>query len=142
MSTPQSRYEASSGAFPAPERTIGELLTDLTNETGTLIRQEVKLAGAELADKATVAGRQLAFIASGALLGGIGLLLLLQSLVIGLAAYMEMWVSALVVGLAVSAIAAALISKGIATLRGTNLAPRQTIQSIEANKAILEGQSK
>lgn len=142
MSTPQGRYEASSGAYPAPERSIGELLTDLTNETGTLIRQEVKLAGAELADKATVAGRQLAFIAVGALLAVIGLLLLLQSLVIGLSAYMDLWVSALIVGLAVSAIAAALTSKGIATLRGTNLTPQQTIRSIEANKSILEGQSK
>jgi Putative Actinobacterial Holin-X, holin superfamily III len=142
MSTPQSRYEARSGAFPAAERTVGELLADLTNETGTLIRQEVKLAGVELADKAAVAGRQVGFIATGALLGAIGLLLLLQSLVIGLAAYMEMWVSALVVGLAVSATAAALTSKGLATLRSTNLAPRQTIQSIEANKSILEGQSK
>lgn len=140
MSTPFSRVE-SSGAYPTPERSIGELLSDLANETGTLIRQEVKLAGAELAEKASTVGRQVAFIAGGALLGMLGLLLLLQSLVVGLAAYMPLWVSALIVGIAVSALAAGLVSKGIATLRTANLKPVQTIQSLEATKSIVRGQT-
>lgn len=141
MSTPYSRVEAHD-AFPAPEHSIGELLTELTDKTGTLIRQEVKLAGAELTQKATIAGRQLAFIAAGALLAMLGLLLLLQSLVIGLDAYMPLWLSALLVGVAVCAAAAGLASKGIATLRGTNLKPEHTLKSLQTDKNFLQGQAK
>jgi hypothetical protein len=141
MSTPYSRVEARD-AFPTQGPTIGELLTELTDKTGILIRQEVKLAGAELTHKATLAGRQVAFIAAGALLATLGLLLLLQSLVIGLGEYMPLWLSALLVGIAVCAGAAALASKGIATLRGTSLKPEQTLQSLQTDKKFLQGQAK
>jgi len=126
----------------APERSVGELLSDLTNETTTLIRQEFRLATTELTQKATVTARQLAFIAAGALLGTLALLILLQSLVIGLSAYMPLWVSALIVGLVVGAAAGALASKGVTTLRHTDLKPQETMQSIEATKSLVEGQLK
>jgi hypothetical protein len=144
MSTPYGRVDTSLDrtAGQAPERSIGELLADLSNETGMLIRHEVKLASTELTQKATLAGRQLAFVAAAGVLATLGLLLLLQALVVGLSAYMAMWVSALIVGLAVIAIAAALASKGITTLRHTELKPERTLQSMEANKSIVQGQLK
>src|SRR5690349_1268195 len=104
MSSPYPRHAA--GRDPmAQECSVGELLGDLTNETTTLIRQEFRLATTELTHKASVAARQLAMIATGLLLGTLALLLLLQSLVVGLAAYMPLWVSALIVGLVVAAAA-------------------------------------
>jgi hypothetical protein len=128
------------GGAPAPERSIGELLSDLSNETGLLIRQEVRLASAELTQKATLVGRQLAFVAGGGVLAMLGVLLLLQALVVGLSAYMPLWLSALLVGLVVSAVAAGLASKGITTLQHSRLKPEQTLESIEANKSIVRGQ--
>lgn len=141
MSTPYTSVPATPGVA-APERSIGELFSDLSSETGTLIRQEVKLAVTEVGDKAALVGRQVAFIAAGGLLATLGLLLLLEALVIGLDAYMELWVSSLLVGAVVSAIAAALTAKGIATLRHTELKPERTLQSIEDNKSLLQGQTK
>lgn len=134
-------YDSRPGSAGSPERSIGELLADLSKDTGTLLRQEVKLAGAELKSKVAVAGRQFGFVAAAAVLGLLGLLLLLQSLIIGLSAYMPLWVSALVVGLGVLALAAALASKGIAGLRAADLMPRETLQSLEANKSLIQGQA-
>jgi hypothetical protein len=141
MSSPYAREAAGRDPLP-PERSVGELLSDLTNETTTLIRQEFRLATTELTRKASLTARQLAFIAAGLLLGTLALLVLLQSLVIGLAAYMPLWVSALIVGLVVAATAAALATKGITTLQQTDLKPEETIQSIEATKSLVEGQLK
>jgi formylmethanofuran dehydrogenase subunit B len=45
------------------ERSIGDLFSELANETGTLIRQEVSLAQAEMTKKATEAGKNAASIA-------------------------------------------------------------------------------
>ena len=39
------------------DRSIGDLFSELANETGTLIRQEVSLAQAEMTKKATDAGK-------------------------------------------------------------------------------------
>jgi hypothetical protein len=144
MSTVYGHADTSLGRAdaPAPERSIGELFADLGNETGLLIRQELKLASTELTQKASLAGRQLAFVAAGGLLAMLGVLLLLQALVVGMAAYMPLWVSALIVGVVVSAVAAGLASKGITTLQHSELKPTQTLQSIEANKSIVQGQPK
>jgi len=127
---------------PTSERSIGELFADLSNETGLLIRQELKLASTELTQKATMVGRQLAFLGTGGVLASLGGLLLLQALVVGLSAYMPLWVSALLVGLVVSAVAAGLAWKGITTLQHSQLKPEQTLQSIEANKSLVRGQSR
>ena len=84
-------------------------------------------------------GVRLAFVAAAGVLDGAGGLLLLQALVVGLSAYMALWVSALLVGLVVSAVAAGLAWKGITTLQHSQLKPEQTVQSIEANKSLVRG---
>lgn len=141
MNAPYTGVAAAPGAATR-ERTIPELFGDLSNETGTLIRQEVRLAATELGEKARTTGRQVGWIAVGGVLAGLGLLFLLQSLVIGLSAYMELWVSALLVGGVLSVLAAAFVAKGVATLQHTDLKPERTLQSIEDNKMLLRGEAK
>ena len=48
------------------ERSLGELFSELAGETGTLVRQEVALAKAELKDSATKGGK------AAGMLGGAG----------------------------------------------------------------------
>lgn len=124
------------------DRSIGELFTDLANETGTLIRQEIHLASTEMSQKVTFAGRQVAYIAAGLLLGVVSLLALLGALVFGLATVFALWKSALVVGLVAAVIALAVIWKGVATLRDMKLAPRQTLLSIKEDKQWLQQQAR
>ena len=50
------------------ERPIGDLLKQLSQETSTLVRQELDLAKAEMAEKGKKAGLGAGFIGGGALL--------------------------------------------------------------------------
>lgn len=122
----------------AEERSIGDLFTDLAHDTGTLIRQEIKLASTELSQKATFAGRQIVYVAAGLLLGVVSLLTLVGALVLGLATAIALWKSALVVGLVSALIAIAVVWKGAAALRDMKLAPKQTLSSIREDKQWLE----
>jgi hypothetical protein len=131
------------GAGPRPpgqDRSIGELFGDLAAETSTLVRREVQLAATELTNKASYAGKQTALIAVGALLGVASLLSLVAALVIGLDRWLALWLSALLVGLAVGAVAYGVVVKGIAALRKLELKPKHTIESLQENKAWAERQ--
>ena len=48
------------------DRSIGELFAELANESGQLIRQEIALAKVELSEKATIVGRNIAYLVLGA----------------------------------------------------------------------------
>ena len=50
----------------ARERGIGELVKDLASQTSTLVRQEIKLAQAELTERGKVAGRGAGLMAGAA----------------------------------------------------------------------------
>jgi len=128
-------------AAPAPqERSVGELFTELANETSVLIRQEVKLATTEMTQKAQYAARQAAFIGAGALLGVVSLLTLIAALVLGLGTLIALWISALIVGAVVGVIAYVLVQKGVTALRELNLLPKQTIQSLKEDKRWVQQQ--
>jgi hypothetical protein len=132
--------EGSSGGPSRGDRTVAELLGELVDETGTLVRQEVKLATAEMSAKVSYAGRQVAFIAFGALLGVVALLALLAALVLGLATMIALWKSALLVGIVAGIVAALLAFKGVAGLRDMSMLPKQTIKSLKENRQWVEQQ--
>ena len=56
------------------ERSIGELLAQLSQETAELVRREVQLAEVEMTQKAYRAGKNAGFVAAGGALGYAGLL--------------------------------------------------------------------
>jgi hypothetical protein len=119
-------------------RSIGDLLADLRAQSGALIRQEAKLATAEMTHKGAAAARQVALIALGALLGVVSAAALAAALVLGLAAFVSPWLSALLVGAATGVAAYAVVAKGIAGLRAVDLVPTRTIESLQANRDALE----
>jgi len=116
------------------QRSVAELFGDLTIETTTLVRHEVRLATLELSQKAACAAKQALFIAAGATLGTVSLLCLIAALVLGLGTVIPMWVSALVVAVVIGAAAYAMSHNGIATLKAMDPAPKQTVQSIKEGK--------
>ena len=65
-----------------PERSVGELFNELATETSTLVRQEVRLATSELAQKAAHAGRYSQRIAVGAAMALVGLMTLAGAIVL------------------------------------------------------------
>ena len=117
------------------ERSLGDLFSDLSRETTTLVRQEVQLAKAELTQSATEAARGIGMLVAGGAVAYAGLLFLLLAIVFGLIeAGWDPWVSALVVGLVVVAIGAVLVLRARESLKPANLAPRRTIETLKEDQ--------
>jgi xanthine/uracil permease len=114
------------------ERSLGDLFSDLSRETTTLVRQEVQLAKAELTQSATEAARGIGMLAAGGAVAYAGLLFLLLAIVFGLIeAGWDAWLSALIVGLVVVAIGAVLVLRARESLKPANLAPRKTVETLK-----------
>jgi hypothetical protein len=118
------------------ERSLGDLFSDLSRETTTLVRQEVQLAKAELTQSATEAARGIGMLVAGGAVAYAGLLFLLLAIVFGLIeAGLDAWVSALVVGLVVVAIGAVLVLRARESLKPANLAPQKTVETLKEDAA-------
>ena len=113
------------------DRSIGELFADLANETSTLVRQELALAKVELTQTATRVGRNVGQLVLGGAVAYAALLALLAAIIILLADIMPWWTAAFVVAVLVGIVAAVLILKALAALKQTNLAPRQTVETLK-----------
>ena len=117
------------------ERSLGDLFSDLSRETTTLVRQEVQLAKAELTQSATEVARGIGMLVAGGAVAYAGLLFLLLAIVFGLIeAGWDAWLSALVVGLVVVAIGAILVLRARESLKPANLAPRRTVETLKEDQ--------
>jgi hypothetical protein len=123
------------------ERPLTELFSDLVQDTGTLVRQEVQLAKAELTQSAAQAGRAVGLIAAGGLVAYAGLLAIIAAVIIWLWRNgMADWTAALVVGVVVVLIGVILLMRGRSMLQSDNLAPQRTVESIKADTAMVKEQ--
>jgi len=114
------------------EKSLGALFAELAQETGSLVRQEVHLAKAELTQSATEIGQAIGFMVVAGAIAYAGFLALLAAVILGLwYAGLTGWVAALLVGLVVLAINVILIHRARAMLNTANLAPRKTVQSLK-----------
>lgn len=123
------------------QRSLGELFTELTQETGTLVRKEVQLAKVELTGKAKVAAKDAAGIGVGAGIAIAGALTLLAAVVLLLGTVIPLWLSALIVGAVVTAVGVVLAKKALRALQGVDPVPRQTIKTLQENKQWLTEQA-
>lgn len=122
------------------EATLGELFSELSQETSALFRQEVQLAKAEVTRKATRAGKEIAFIAAGGFVAYAGFLALIAAAIFGVAEFLPIWLSALLVGVIVAGVGYLLLQKGISGLKEINPAPRRTIETLKEDKEWLKQQ--
>lgn len=122
---------------------IGDLLRQLRDDTTRLVREEVALAKAETIEKMPALFRNIAYLAAGALVGYSALLLVLLSfgwalrqffISRGMSEGMSMFLGLLIVGIVVGIISAVLISKAVAALKQTTLAPQKTVQTLKEDK--------
>lgn len=116
------------------ERSLGDLFTELANETGTLVRQEIQLARTEMTQKATTAGKDVGMIGAGGALAYAGLLAVIAAVIIGLGQLIPMWLSALIVGLLVIVAGYALVQRGLSSLKRIDPKPNQTIATLKEDQ--------
>ena len=122
------------------ERSLGDLFSELANETGTLIKQEVELAQTEIVYKATEIGKNVGFLAIGGAVGFVALLAFVTAAIAGLANFVPLWLSAIIIGAIIGGIAFLLITSALKTLKNTNLKPRETVESLKEDVKWLKDQ--
>ena len=114
------------------DRPVGELLKQLSDQTATLVRQEMELARIELVEKGKQAG-----IGAGAF-GGAGLMAvftvgaLTATLVLVLDTFLEGWLAALIVTVVYAAVAGGLALAGKSRVqRATPPVPEEAKESVQ-----------
>jgi hypothetical protein len=93
-----SAWEAGSGPVDPADKSVSELLSDLSGELRRLAQAELKLAMVEARRKAKRAGRGAGALGAAALFGLIGLCVLVASAVLALALVVPAWLAALLIG--------------------------------------------
>ena len=122
-------------------RSLGDLFKELSRETGTLVRKEVELATTEMTANLKVAGAHAGTVAAGGALVHAGLLVVLAAIVIGLSQLgMTPWLAALLVGVLTIGAGYLLVSRGLANLRRTRVAPTNAIESMKETARWTTGQ--
>lgn len=122
-------------------RSLADLMAELSRETGTLVRKEVELATTEMTAKIREAATHVATASAGGALLHAGLLILLAAIVIALTRLgLQAWLSALIVALLTMVVGYVMLNKGMAALRRTQFAPRHTIESLKEDARWTTGQ--
>jgi Putative Actinobacterial Holin-X, holin superfamily III len=115
------------------ERSVGELLGQVTQDLSLLVRQEAQLARIEIQEKISRASRDLVSLAAGgvvALIGGLALtaaIILLLVDPIGL----EPWLAAVLVGVLFAGGGYLMLRGGLRDLKQLDPAPRRAVESIK-----------
>jgi uncharacterized membrane protein YdfJ with MMPL/SSD domain len=128
------------------DRSIGQLLKELTQESSTLLKQEVNLAKTEMSEKASRVGVNLGSVAVGGAVALLGAIALVLAAVYGLGAILNnflspetaSWLAPLIVGAILAAVGYSMIKKALETLKRESLSPEKTTQSLQENKEWLK----
>jgi uncharacterized membrane protein YqjE len=115
----------------ARDRGVGELLKDLAGQTSTLVRQEIKLAQAEITERGKVAGRGAGLLAGAAAAALLGLGALTALLVIALDSALALWLAALIVTVLWLAVAGVLAVSGKKALQASTPPAPQTVETVK-----------
>jgi len=132
------------------DRSLGQILRDLRDETSQLLRQEVDLAKTEISEKMSRLGTNLGSVATGGAVLFAGALVLLAALTLGLIAlfsqFMDrdvaMWLAPLLVGGVLAFIGYGMVKKALQALKQEGIAPQRTTQSLKENKEWLTAKMK
>jgi uncharacterized membrane protein YqjE len=114
------------------DRSLGELFSDLSQQTGELIRQEMRLAKAELSEKAADVGRHAMMIGAGiafALAAVVSLALAVTLILIELG--VVAWLAAVIATVAMGVTAFVFAQSGLSALKNKTIAPVETMHSLK-----------
>lgn len=135
---------------PRPEATVGtarpraasvtKLFSDLMRETAALVHNEIQLVKTEMSQKVNQLGAGAASLVIAAVLGMAGLVILLQSAVLGLANVdgISLWLSALIVGGATLVLALIFFGVGRSRLKAEHLKPTATAASMRRDTQLIK----
>jgi uncharacterized membrane protein YqjE len=114
------------------ERSTAELLKQLSDQTATLVRQELELAKVELTEKGKQAGIGAGMFGAAGMVGLYALGALTAAIILALSLAVSGWVAALIVAAGYGAVAGGLALNGKTRVqRGVPPAPEQTVETVK-----------
>jgi uncharacterized membrane protein YqjE len=113
------------------EHSIGELLKELSQETSTLVKQELALARAELSEQGKRAGTGAGMLGGAGVAGLLTLGALTATLIAVLDTGMKTWLAALIVTVLWGAIAAVLALQGRNKIKEATPPAPQTVETVK-----------
>jgi uncharacterized membrane protein YqjE len=120
------------GSDDLRDRSMGELLKRLSEQTTQLVHQELELAKAELQQKGKEAGAGAGMFGGAGALGLAALGALTACFILALNAIMPAWLAALIVAVVYGIIAFVLVKQGQARMkRAVPPVPEQTIETVK-----------
>jgi len=116
-----------------PEPSLGELLSDLSQDLTELVRQEAQLARTELHEKLSRITVDLASLAAGGVVAALGGLAFTAAIILFLVhpVGLSPWLAALVVAVVLGLAGFLMLRRGIIDLKRTDPAPRRTLETIK-----------
>ena len=120
-------------SFDADPRPTGTLLSDAVNQLTRLVRGEVALAKAEVAQNIKSAGLGIALLVGAVVLVFVALNVLVLALVAALSSIMPAGWASLLVGVVLLAVAGLLAMRGLNALKPENIAPSRTLANVQAD---------
>ena len=140
MSHTDATYEPPARPDPA-EASLGQLVSSVSQQIPDLIRSEIRLAQAEMAEKGKRAGVGVGMFGTAGLLALYGVGVLLATIVLLLDLVLPAWAAALIVTVVL------FIAAGIAALVGKNKVseaqppkPERAMEGIKADVATVKGE--
>jgi uncharacterized membrane protein YqjE len=121
---------ADNGAVGQRDQSIGDLLKQLSQETTTLVRQELELAKAEVTEKGKQAGVGAGMVGGAGAAGLMALIALTLTVVFALDTFMKGWLAALIVTLIWGAVAGVLALLGRNRIKEATPPAPQTIETV------------
>ena len=114
------------------ERSVGDLVQQLSQQTATLVRQEMRLAQVEVQEKGKRAGIGAGMFGGAGLVALYGVGAVVAAVIMLVATAIEPWISALIVGVVLLAVAGILALLGRRQVeQATPTKPERAIESVQ-----------
>lgn len=137
MVAPQQNNRAEAGSEP----TLGALVHDMTQQISTLVRDELRLAQAEMAQKGKRAGIGIGLFSGAGLMAFFGVAALLTTIILALSLVIPPWLAALIVTVVLFAVAGVLALKGKSSVaKATPAKPQEALDGIKQDIATVKGE--
>lgn len=129
---------------PDPEQmSTGELISELSRTTSELVRDEIRLATAELKEKGKHAGIGVGMFGAAGIVALFGGGALVATAIAGLATAMDAWIAALIVTVALFVVAGVLAMTGKKQVgEATPPKPEQAMEGMAADVATVKEHAK
>jgi hypothetical protein len=122
------------------QRTTAELVKTASEQISRLVRDELRLAQAEVAQKGKHAGIGAGLFGAGGLIALYGVAAILTAVVLLLAYVMPAWVAAVIVGVLLLGVAGVLALLGKKQVQqATPPVPENTVENVKADVATVTG---